>query len=191
MKAKAKIEEEKAEEEAKAQPNSEILGKLIKIEDQISKNHEETLDKMEQNQEMLLKSFDKQSRLIVKATSDVAPRYMLLLPLAEVAPNSEEDAFSRIKSFGKLAMDGLEGLVRKRAELWFLCEGPSAGIESTCSEREPIIIDRYNDWIVQTAPYLKYIALALSIAAKLGTGLNVLNSAAGVDCEALNALTRL
>lgn len=183
------------EEEAKTHPSNTILGELKEIKEQMSNNHNETsknhtevMEQLRKNQEALLKSFDKQSRLIVKATSDVAPRYMLLLPLAEVV--SGEDVLSRIQSFGKLAMAGLEGVVRKRAELWFLCEGPSAGLEGPCSSREPIIIERYNDWIVQAAPYLKYIAIALSLAAKLGTGLNVLDSA-GVDCEALNALTRL
>jgi len=191
--AKAKAETEKEEAaKAKAETEKEEAAKVMEfmVEDREERrsDHREVMEQLKKNQEALLKSFDKQSRLIVKATSDLAPRYMVLLPLQEVA--SGEDVLSRIKSFGKLAMAGLEGVVRKHAELWFLCEGSLAGVEGTCSSREPIIIERYNAWIVQAAPYLKYIAMALSLAAKLGTGLNLLDSA-GVDCEALNALTKL
>ena len=133
----------------------------------------------------LLEGFDQQSRLIVKAVNEKAPRYMVLLPVLEEATG--DDMLSRLKHFGKLTMARVEGLVKQKAELWLLCEGRLAGIDCQCAKRQPIVVDRYNDWILQAAPYLKYVALALSLAAKAGTGLNVLD-AAGVDVEALGAL---
>ena len=92
--------------------------------------------KIDQKHHELLDSFDKQSRLIVKAVSEKAPRYMVLLPLLQEEP-SDDGVLSRLASFGKWAHVTATGVVKQSVELHLLCEGRLAGIQGSQADLNP------------------------------------------------------
>ena len=92
--------------------------------------------KIDQKHHELLDSFDKQSRLIVKAVSEKAPRYMVLLPLLQEEP-SDDGVLSRLASFGKWAQVTATGVVKQSVELHLLCEGRLAGIQGSQADLNP------------------------------------------------------
>ena len=115
------------------------LAEASRVEQQVralGKKIDQLGSKIDQKHHELLDSFDKQSRLIVKAVSEKAPRYMVLLPLLQEEP-SDDGVLSRLASFGKWAQVTATGVVKQSVELHLLCEGRLAGIQGSQADLNP------------------------------------------------------
>ena len=129
--------QKKLAEASRVEQQYRALGEKIDQQSQLIRDGNDQLgSKIDQKHHELLDSFDKQSRLIVKAVSEKAPRYMVLLPLLQEEP-SDDGVLSRLASFGKWAQVTATGVVKQSVELHLLCEGRLAGIQGSQADLSP------------------------------------------------------
>lgn len=140
----------------------------------------------------VLTNQQKLANLICKVANDKFPRLALLLPPTSSASNEEQSFTDKVQQLYEDAVNAVESALYDKAELMFVCEGPTIDLCSKpgqeCSEPNKLELKQSKEWVKALAPVIQFAGVMLNVSAKLMTGITLLDSV-GISSDDASAIT--